>query len=157
MRRRARSSTERSIRFHLADPADPVSAAAGIDGIEEKAVRIARAGGLPEDNAQFLGVALREAIVNALRHGRHADGHCEVEVRLRKLFGRVLSMMVRDRGPGFDPDAVPDPCCPENAGRNSGRGIYFMRQFADRVTFDFPPEGGVVVRLAKKLPGRKRR
>ena len=156
MPRRARSTRDRSIRFHLADPADPVSAAAGIDGIEEEAVRIARAGGLPDDNARFLGVALREAIVNALRHGRHADGHCEVDVRVRKLFGRVLSMMVRDRGPGFDPTNVADPCLPENAARNCGRGIYFMRQFADRVKFDFPPEGGVVVRLAKRLPGRKK-
>ena len=155
--RRGRTRKDRSLRFHLADPSDPASAAAGIDGIEDKAVRIARAGGLPDDNARLLGVALREAIVNALRHGRRADGYCEVEVHLRKLFGRVLSMMVRDRGPGFDPANVPDPCCPENAARNSGRGIFFMRQFADRVKFDFPPDGGVVVRLAKRLPGRKRR
>jgi serine/threonine-protein kinase RsbW len=154
--KRWKARRDRSLRFHLADPADPESAAAGIDGIEDEAVRIARAGGLPDDNARLLGVALREAIVNALRHGRQADGHCEVEVHLRKLFGRVLSMMVRDRGPGFDPTNVPDPCCPENATRNSGRGIFFMRQFADRVKFDFPPDGGVIVRLAKRLPGRKR-
>jgi serine/threonine-protein kinase RsbW len=154
--KRAKPPKDRSLRFHLADPEDPASAAAGIDGIEDKAVRIARAGGLSDDNARFLGVALREAIVNALCHGRQADGHCEVEVHVRKLFGRVLSMMVRDRGPGFDPASVADPCLPENAGKSGGRGIFFMRQFADRVKFDFPPDGGVVVRLAKRLPGRKR-
>ena len=142
-----------ALQFHLADRSDPASAAESIDGIEDEAVRIARSGGLPDDKARFLGVALREAIVNALRHGRRADGQCDVEVRLRKVFGRVLSMMVRDRGPGFDPGNVPDPSLPENAARNSGRGIFFMRQFADRVTFDFPREGGVVVRLAKRLPG----
>jgi hypothetical protein len=34
--------------------------------------------------------------------------------------------------------------------RGSGRGIYYMRRFTDRVSFVFPRRGGSVVRLAKK-------
>ena len=148
---------KQSIRFELSDGSDPAKLAEQVDGIEEEAVHIAQAGGLPAERAQFLGVALREAILNALHHGRGPDGRFEVEVRFRKLFGRVLSLMVRDRGPGFDPKAVPDPRLPENLGRNGGRGIFFMRQFADRVRFVFPEEGGVIVRLEKRLPGPKGR
>ena len=38
-----------------------------------KAVCMGRAGGLDQDGAVFVGVALREAVVNALRHGRGAE------------------------------------------------------------------------------------
>jgi anti-sigma regulatory factor (Ser/Thr protein kinase) len=57
---------------------------------------------------------------------------------------------VRDRGPGFDPERVPDPCCEANLTRGSGRGIYYMKRFTDRASFVFPRRGGSVVRLAKK-------
>lgn len=145
-----------SIRFELGDTSDPAAAALRIEAIEKEAVRIGRAGGLSVESAHFLGVALNEAIVNALRHGRGPDGRCAVVVRLRTAFDRVLSMMVRDRGPGFDPAQVADPSLPENQGKSNGRGIFFMRRFSDRVHFVFPADGGVVVRLAKRLPGRPR-
>jgi serine/threonine-protein kinase RsbW len=61
---------------------------------------------------------------------------------------------VRDRGPGFDPAIVPDPLAEENVGRGTGRGLFFMRRFADRVLFSFPRKGGVVVRLEKDLKRR---
>jgi anti-sigma regulatory factor (Ser/Thr protein kinase) len=38
--------------------------------------------------------------------------------------------------------------------KSSGRGIFYMRRFTDRVSFEFPKDGGVVVRLGKRLPGR---
>jgi hypothetical protein len=49
---------------------------------------------------------------------------------------------------------VADPCLPENVAKGSGRGIFYMRRFTDRVSFGFPKDGGVVVRLGKRLPGR---
>jgi anti-sigma regulatory factor (Ser/Thr protein kinase) len=57
---------------------------------------------------------------------------------------------VRDRGPGFDPGALPDPREPVNLERGCGRGIFYMRSFTDRVSFVFPRNGGSVVRLAKR-------
>ena len=114
---------------------------------------LASDGGLPGKEAHCLGVALREAVVNALRHGRHADGACHVVVRLRSAFGRLLLMWVRDRGPGFDPASVGDPRLPENLPRGNGRGIFYMRRFVDRVSFSFPRDGGVTVGLVKRLPG----
>ena len=57
---------------------------------------------------------------------------------------------VRDRGPGFDPAAVPDPCAPQNLARGSGRGLFYMRCFTDHLSFVFPRAGGSVVRLSKK-------
>jgi serine/threonine-protein kinase RsbW len=114
--------------------------------IEALAVRLARLGGLDPDGAHFLGVALREAIVNALRHGRGAAW-----VALRLARRGVLVMTVRDRGPGFDPSRLPDPLAPENLVKGCGRGIFYMRRFTDRVSFSFPRQGGAVVRLEKRV------
>jgi len=107
-----------------------------------------RAGGLDGDEATFVGVALREAVVNAFRHGRSPDG-CPCRIGLH-LTPEALVINVRDRGPGFDPARVPDPRAPQNLERGSGRGIFYMRRFTDRLSFVFPRAGGSVVRLSKK-------
>jgi serine/threonine-protein kinase RsbW len=151
---KAGESVPKSIHLELADVPDDETVAPCIDWLEDTVVRIARAGNLSCDEAHFLGVAVREAVVNALRHGRGANGRCELMVRMRNAFGRLLLVTVRDRGPGFDPCCVADPCLPENVPKGTGRGIFYMRRFTDRVSFGFPRDGGVVVRLGKRLPGR---
>jgi serine/threonine-protein kinase RsbW len=134
-----------SARFVL--PPGPDGEAA-LDHIEGLAVCMGRAGGLDQDGAAFVGVALREAVVNAIRHGRSPAGD-PTRIGLH-LTADSLIITVRDQGPGFDPAHVPDPCAAENLERGSGRGIYYMRCFTDRVSFVFPRNGGSVVRLAKK-------
>jgi len=143
--RRHRGSGTWSARFVL-DPGPGGEAA--LDHIEDLAVCMGRAGGLVQDDAVFVGVALREAVVNAFRHGRSADGS-PTRIGLH-LTPDSLVITVRDRGPGFDPARVSDPCCDENLARGNGRGIFYMRCFTDRVSFVFPRRGGSVVRLAKK-------
>jgi serine/threonine-protein kinase RsbW len=140
--------SESAIRFELGGGGDEDLA---IEAIEKVAVEAAAAGGLEDDEAHFLGVAIREAVVNALRHGRAKNGGCAASVRVCVSSEGVLVATVRDRGPGFDPCAVPDPLAAENVERGTGRGLFFMRRFADRVFFSFPRKGGAVVRLEKDL------
>ena len=142
-------SPELPVRFELRDQEDDNEPA--IDAIEKVALAAATKGGLCHDEAHFLGVAIREAIVNALRHGRAKTGGCSASVLVSVSARGALVATVRDRGPGFDPSAVPDPLAEENVGRGSGRGLLFMRRFADRVFFSFPRKGGAVVRLEKDL------
>ncbi|HVO12987.1 MAG TPA: ATP-binding protein [Vicinamibacteria bacterium] len=143
-RRHARSGTW-SARFVL--PPGPDGEAA-LDHVEDLAVCMGRLGGLSEDDAVFVGVALREAVENAFRHGRSPDD-APARIALH-LTPQELVITVRDRGPGFDPASVPDPCVADNLARGCGRGIYYMRRFTDRVSFVFPRQGGSVVRLAKR-------
>jgi serine/threonine-protein kinase RsbW len=127
------------------------SGEAALDHVEELAVCMGVAGGLESDEAAFVGVALREAVVNAFRHGHSADGApCLIGLHLTT---DSLVINVRDRGPGFDPAAVPDPCAPQNLARGSGRGLFYMRCFTDHLSFVFPRAGGSVVRLSKKTRG----
>ena len=137
------------VRFELRDDGNDNEPA--IDAIEKVAMEAATRGGLHDDEALFLGVAIREAIVNALRHGRAKNGGCSASVQVYVSPRGALVATVRDRGPGFDPSAVPDPLADENVGRGSGRGLLIMRRFADRVLFSFPRKGGAVVRLEKDL------
>jgi serine/threonine-protein kinase RsbW len=140
------------VRFELRDGGHDHEPA--IDAIEKVAMDAATKRGLHDDEAHFLGVAIREAIVNALRHGRPKGGACSASVQVCVSARGALVTTVRDRGPGFDPNAVPDPRAEENIGRGTGRGLFFMRRFADRVVFSFPRKGGAVVRLEKDLKRR---
>ena len=42
---------------------------------------------------------------------------------------------VKDEGQGFDFDNLPDPTAPENILKENGRGIFLMRNLADKVEF----------------------
>jgi serine/threonine-protein kinase RsbW len=121
-----------------------------LERLEAVAVSAARAGGLDDDAAHFLGVAIREAAINGMIHGC-PDANCSATVQVCLSPDGVLAVTVADQGPGFDPAAIPDPLAPENAARGSGRGLFLMKRFADRVSFTFPRRGGAVVRLEKAL------
>jgi serine/threonine-protein kinase RsbW len=95
-------------------------------------------------------VAIREAAINGMIHGC-PDANCSATVQVCLSPDGVLAVTVADQGPGFDPAAIPDPLAPENAARGSGRGLFLMKRFADRVSFTFPRRGGAVVRLEKAL------
>ncbi len=147
--RRHRTGEGWSARFVLQAAPDWEAA---LDRIEELVVLMGRAGGLDVDQASFVGVALREAVVNAFRHGRSPLG-APTRIGLH-LVPECLVITVRDGGPGFDPRSVPDPGTTDNLARGSGRGIFLMRRFTDRVSFVFPRIGGSVVRLAKSTRRR---
>jgi len=100
---------------------------------------------------------VRESVINAIKHGNRSDPHKQVVVEFTTrpaVQPDELVISIRDEGEGFDPDALPDPLAPENLLKSSGRGIFFMRSFMDDVSIERASEGGMEVRLTKKLPGR---
>lgn len=105
---------------------------------------------LDDDTSHWIGMAVREAVANAIKHGNRQDPDKKVEVTFGIEDGDVV-IEVRDEGPGFDPAGLPDPLEPENLLKPGGRGIFFMRKFMDGIDYDFRPEGGTVVRLRKHL------
>jgi serine/threonine-protein kinase RsbW len=90
--------------------------------------------------------AVREAISNAVIHGNHEDPCKRVQVMCRCNSDGEIRITVRDKGPGFKSDAVPDPTSPENRLSTHGRGIYLIRMLMDEVSF---VKGGSVVRMRK--------
>jgi serine/threonine-protein kinase RsbW len=104
--------------------------------------------GFDDDAAHYLSVALRESMVNAMKHGNKLDEGKRVRVAFN-LSPSALEIEVEDEGRGFDPGLVADPLAPENLLKADGRGIFFMRQFMDEVGYSFPPGGGTLVRMRK--------
>jgi CheY-like chemotaxis protein/anti-sigma regulatory factor (Ser/Thr protein kinase) len=107
-----------------------------------------------------IGVALEEALANALYHGNLAldpelrgrderaycalleqrphqapyrDRRIHVEAKLSR---DEAVFVIRDEGDGFDPSALPDPTDPANLENVSGRGVLLMRTFMDEVVYN---------------------
>jgi serine/threonine-protein kinase RsbW len=106
--------------------------------------------GFDDDSAHYMSVAVRESVVNAMKHGNRGNERKRVKVSF-VIRPRVLEVSVLDEGPGFDPRRIPDPVADENLLKADGRGIFFMRSFMDVVEYSFPPGGGTLVRLVKRL------
>ena len=107
--------------------------------------------GLEEEERHWIGLAVREAVANAIKHGNAGDPAKQVEVEV-ELEGDAVVVTVRDEGGGFDPGRVANPLAPENLLRPGGRGIFYMRSLMDDVDYRFGPEGGTEVVLRKRLP-----
>jgi serine/threonine-protein kinase RsbW len=95
-------------------------------------------------------LALEEALVNAIKHGNRLDPAKQVHIHYSVSSDR-FDIHIRDEGPGFDPECVPDPTAPENLERPCGRGLLLMRHYMTEVNY---ADAGRAVRMCK-LPGRK--
>ena len=110
---------------------------------------VAGMAGFDEDASHYVSVAVRESLVNAIRHGNRMDESKRVLVDFG-LHPERLEIGVMDQGEGFDPDSLPDPTAEENILKTSGRGIFFMRSFMDEVRYAFPAGGGTLVTMVKR-------
>lgn len=125
-----------------------------------------------------LGVALEEALLNAVIHG-----NLEVSSDLRFLdddsFERTIreraatppyanrrvailcninrssaTFEITDEGPGFDVASLPDPTDPENIIRPFGRGLLLMRSFMNQLDYNSAGNSVRMTLLAKPLVAR---
>jgi anti-anti-sigma factor len=136
--------------------------------LQEEAARI----GLCDDvEGTRLGVALEEALKNALYHGTlelgdqlrekdreacdalvaerrgqapYRDRHIYVEA---EISATGATFVIRDDGPGFDVSSLPDPSDPASLAATTGKGMLLMRSFMDEVSYN---QAGNVVTLIKR-------
>ncbi len=102
------------------------------------------------DEEYWIATALREAVANAVRHGNRANPDRKVRVDFT-IDGQSVTIRVEDEGDGFEPSEIPNPTDPENLLRPSGRGIFYMQQFMNRVEFGRSPGGGTSVLMVREL------
>lgn len=83
----------------------------------------------PKASVFAIKLSLHEAMSNGFRHGHKglaAATPIEVEYRIGH---QEVELSVRDQGPGFRPEDVPDPTLEENLERGSGRGLLLIRAY----------------------------
>jgi anti-sigma regulatory factor (Ser/Thr protein kinase) len=100
---------------------------------------------------EYVELALREALSNAMLHGNRLDARKLVHVRCCCESGKGVFIAVRDQGHGFDPNKTPDPLAFENLRSEHGRGIHLMKLAMDEISFE---REGTEVHM-RKSSGRK--
>lgn len=127
-----------------------------------------------ESDRTRIGMALEEALSNALYHGNlevssdlrqeslaryydmAADRREQSPYRERKIHitetmtAESATFVIRDEGPGFDTSKVNDEPDPDDLEAVSGRGLILMKAFMDEVTYN---EKGNEVTLVKHRSG----
>jgi serine/threonine-protein kinase RsbW len=115
--------------------------------------RLAQKAGLNEMAAMEIEMAVEEASVNAIKHAHQNDGAKPLRLQI-KIGKQKLTVLVKDQGPGFDPQQLPGG---QNARevlarpQNGGRGILMMKMLMDEVYFEGGNGKGMQVRLVKHL------
>ena len=125
-----------------------------LDFVQVASDHLGRLAGLDDDALHWVGVAVRESVINAIKHGNRDDEQKHVYVEFTPLSNSTpsgIAIRVRDEGPGFDPDSIPDPLAPENVLKSSGRGIFIIRTFMDEMVLQRAPEGGMEVVMVKRV------
>ena len=121
-----------------------------LDVVQTVLTHLAGLVGFQDEASHYMSVAVRESVVNAIKHGNREDETKRVALEFI-LHPKALEVQVLDQGVGFDPSGVPDPVAEENLLKADGRGIFFMRSFMDEVSYSFPVKGGTLVKMVKKL------
>ena len=82
-----------------------------LDFVQVVSEHMGRSVGLDEDARHWVGVAVRESVINAIKHGNRNDASKRVFVDFEATpqAAPELTIRVRDQGEGFDPEELADP------------------------------------------------
>ncbi len=106
-----------------------------IRAIEEEITTLARARDFPEAACFAIRLALEEAVYNAFRHG-HRELPDEPVSLEWKLQDQSLTMTVTDKGPGFNPESIPDPTTEDRLELPHGRGLMLMKAYMTSISYN---------------------
>lgn len=90
--------------------------------------------GVQEDAFGNVLIAVSEAVNNAIQHGNKNNPDAKVEIKVANQ-NDTFCIQVKDEGKGFSYEDLPDPTAPENLLKDSGRGVFLMKNLADEVEF----------------------
>ena len=130
------------------------STVSSADVAESAVIEFCASAGYGERQCGEIGLAVREAVVNAVCHGNHEDMTKKV-VLIAAMEDRGLVVSIRDEGEGFDPATLPDPLVADNLLNESGRGYFLLKTCMDDVAVRrITPRGTelVMIKSLSKLP-----
>lgn len=87
-----------------------------------------------EDSYGNIMIAVTEAVNNAIYHGNKGNPEKHIKIGFESE-DKKLNFYVTDEGEGFDYEALPDPTDPLYIDKPHGRGVFLMRNLADKVEF----------------------
>ncbi len=88
-----------------------------------------------EDSYGNILIAVTEAVNNAIYHGNQGNPDKQIKIGFESG-DRNIRFSVADEGAGFDYASLPDPTDPLNIDKPNGRGVFLMKNLADKVEFN---------------------
>jgi len=88
-----------------------------------------------EDNYGNILIAVTEAVNNAIYHGNRGNPDKKIHIAFESGDNNI-KFLVEDEGNGFDYKNLPDPTDPANIDKPNGRGVFLMKNLADKVEFN---------------------
>ena len=102
--------------------------------------------GWAEEEYANLDLALREGLINAIRHGNKNDRSKTVKLSV-EVSPTEVSITITDDGSGFEPEKVPDPTKNSGLLKENGRGLFFIEEFTDHHEY---ADGGRTLIMVKR-------
>jgi serine/threonine-protein kinase RsbW len=118
-----------------------------VEPVVTKVMQTIREIGCVDGKEDAIELALQEALANAVVHGAKEDSTKTVECLVACEQERGIIIIVRDPGPGFNPESIPQCTVGENVYSNHGRGIFLINQLMDEVKFR---KNGTEIHMVKR-------
>ncbi|MBK6283360.1 MAG: ATP-binding protein [Draconibacterium sp.] len=80
-------------------------------------------------------LCISEAVLNSIQHGNKNDLDKEVSIIL-DCNDEEISIKIEDEGDGFDFKNLQNPILKENINKESGRGIFIIKNLTDTIEFN---------------------
>ena len=91
--------------------------------------------GLPDKYFNKVLLCVSEAVINAIKHGNKNSNCKKVKIAIWCKENEI-QIQVEDEGEGFNMENVEDPTKKENIRKDSGRGIYIIKQLTDTLEYN---------------------
>jgi len=88
-----------------------------------------------EDSYGNILIAVTEAVNNAIYHGKKGNTNKHIKIGCESG-DKNICVSVADEGRCFDFNNLPDPTDPLNIDKPNGRGVFLMKNLADKVEFN---------------------
>ncbi len=80
-------------------------------------------------------LCISEAVMNSIKHGNKNDLKKQVSIII-DCSSEEMNIQIDDEGDGFDIEKVENPTLKENIKKESGRGIFIIKNLSDKIEYN---------------------
>ncbi len=115
--------------------------------VSSKILRILKELNVDEEKKFKIRLCVEEALVNAVKYGSNLRPEAKIKVDF-EIDREQFKISIEDEGDGFDYKHTPNPTFEEGLNKLSGRGVFLIKNFMDKVYFN---QEGNMITMIKEL------